>query len=673
MQPNTLLSLLAEVLSQIPEYTDGENLLKNKIIEDGLKCSPALIQALIGEASLKKHFFVEANVESQEGILVFDSLKFQQFVSAKQFLPDSYTSFSNKIGLTDSQGELLSQNQSVVLNFPYKDCVLEGGQTKDDTKRKEIFWNQTLAPDEIDVLLNPKLITCYKKYKSTKTPEPNLFTEAEEGPTTQDQAKDKPKYFNRSPQGTITDNLIIKGNNLLALHSLKSEFRSKVKLIYIDPPYNTGSDSFGYNDKFNHSTWLVFMKNRLEVARELLRDDGVIAISIDENMQAYLKILLDEIFDKSNYLSTVIVQNNSKGRVLDKNISTSHEYLFLYCKKQLKVEMKLPKSDDEILAQYKEKDERGFYRSLELRNTHQEFGKFNRPSLYYPIYVDKSNGSVSLEKIEGFAEVYPNWENGFEGCWTWGQEKSQKEINLLFGRVVNGNYKIYRKSFANDENGEISTKNLKSIWLEKDYLTDKGRKEVDKLIGIGKFYAPKPLEYIKQIINLVTFNDKDAIVLDYHAGSGTTGHAVLDINKVDGGNRQFILIEQMDYAKEVTCERISKANELYGFCSSFIYLELKKYNQIFIESIQSSKTTKALLEIWRTMQTSGFISYQVDPKSFDANISEFEQLSLENQKKFLLQVLDQNLLYINRSEKDNGDYQVTEEEKEINTEFYNLK
>ena len=205
--------------------------------------------------------------------------------------------------------EYLSESREVVLDWPYKDCVLEGGQTKEDQKRSEIFWNQTLAADEIDRLLEPKVLTNFKKY--TKDGEQAVSTVS------------------------IDDNLIIKGNNLLALHSLKQQYGGKVKLIYIDPPYNTGNDSFGYNDSFNHSTWLTFMKNRLEVARELLHDDGVIFVQCDDNEQAYLQLLLNDIF-KNNYLNTVIVKAKSSsgasGGGEDKKLKKNTEYIHIYYK-----------------------------------------------------------------------------------------------------------------------------------------------------------------------------------------------------------------------------------------------------------------------------------------------------------------------------------------------------
>lgn len=274
-------------------------LVKNKIVELALAMDEGLI-SLFGNESIKKHFFKEIG-----GVLVFDKVAFQSFVSNKQFLPDSYTAFKNKIGLTANR-EYLTESKEVVLAWPYKDCVLEGGQTKEDQKRKEIFWNETLAPDEIDRLLSPKVLGNFKKYDKDG----------------------EHKVENIS----LDDNLIIKGNNLLALHSLKKQYAGKVKLIYIDPPYNTGNDGFGYNDSFNHSSWLVFMQNRIEVAREFLTDEGIIFVSCDDNEQAYLKVLMDNIFSKDNFVANFVWKRRASSSMTQNMCSVDHEYVLCYQK-----------------------------------------------------------------------------------------------------------------------------------------------------------------------------------------------------------------------------------------------------------------------------------------------------------------------------------------------------
>ncbi|HRI29512.1 MAG TPA: site-specific DNA-methyltransferase, partial [Chitinophagales bacterium] len=237
-----LLHQLTQLLAQNPQFTDNGILIKSKIAELALQADPQLIKLLLTNDAAKKHFFVEV-----EGVWVFDKVKFQQFVNNKAFLPDTFTAFKNRIGLT-ANGAFIAESKEVVLAWPYKDCLLEGGQTKETDKRKEIFWNELLAPEEIDQLTSPKVFTRFFRYA------PHAVHSA--------------TYIN--PQ---TDNFIIKGNNLPVLHSMLPAFANKVKLIYIDPPYNTGTDGFGYNDSFNHASWLTFMKNRLAVARQLLRPD----------------------------------------------------------------------------------------------------------------------------------------------------------------------------------------------------------------------------------------------------------------------------------------------------------------------------------------------------------------------------------------------------------------
>lgn len=253
---------------------DDGTLLKNRIVEDALNLNPLLVKSLLGNDKIKAVFFQDV-----EGVMVFDKVKFQRFVSDTQFLGGSYTMFKNKIGLTDENGRFISESREVVLSWPYKDCVLEGGQTKEEAKRNEVFWNETLAPDEVNRLTEPKVFSHFKRYDKDGEHEVEHLTNA--------------------------DNFIIKGNNLLALHSLKKKYAGKVKLIYIDPPYNTGSDEFGYNDNFNHSSWLTFMKNRLEVAKTLLSDKGCIFVHIDHHELYYIGALLDSIFGVENKVQVI--------------------------------------------------------------------------------------------------------------------------------------------------------------------------------------------------------------------------------------------------------------------------------------------------------------------------------------------------------------------------------
>ena len=306
-----LLDNLKALLKKDERLVSEGELLRNKIIGLALKLDKDLIKLLLSDNKMKEVFFVDI-----DGTLIFDKDKFIKFVSNKQFLPDSYTAFKNKIGLVDEKGEFISEKKDVVLSWPYKDCVLEGGMTKEDQKRDEIFWNEILAPDEISRLLDPKVFTNAKRIDKD--------------------GEHKFDGFRTDEKGDIKDNLIIKGNNLLVLHSLKKRFAGKVKLIYIDPPYNPDNprNTFTYNNSFKHSTWLTFMKNRLEVAKLLLKDDGVLQIAIDENEQARLGVLIDELFHGYEKHCITIV-HNPRG-VQGTNFSYTNEFVYFVFKKRFK-------------------------------------------------------------------------------------------------------------------------------------------------------------------------------------------------------------------------------------------------------------------------------------------------------------------------------------------------
>ncbi len=513
------------------------------------------------------------------------------------------------------------------------------------------FWNETLAPDEIDKLLTPKALKGFTQYKSASPNVPESVSPSE--------------------------NLIIKGNNLLTMHTLAKVYEGRVKLIYIDPPYNTENDSFTYNDTFTHSTWLTFMRSRLEIAQRLLAADGVLVMSIDQNEAFYLKVLTDEIFGRDNFIAPVTVQNNPEGRVLGKKaFATSHEYLLFYSTRKLDGGMSVTKSDAQIEKEYPLKDEDGFrYRELELRNTHREYGRsqpppYNRENLFFPLYVAPSDGSVSLEKDEEHTEkVEPVWDDGYEGCWTWGTTKCELESDLLVGHLVKDRWKVYRKSYANNGGRTVSRK-LKTIWFHKDFHTEKGQKVIDELVGKNKFRSPKPPGLIRTIVDLVTSQDSTDIVLDFFAGSGTTAQAVLELNQADGGHRQFILCEQLDYVESVTMTRVGKIAE--SCQSSFIYCELASANAAFAARIAAAADTAELLAIWTEMQDRAFLSYRVDLKAFTIHKAEFEALSLDEQKKVLIDVLDKNMLYVPLSELDDKTFDMSDADKALNRQFFGM-
>ena len=368
-----------------------------------------------------------------------------------------------------------------------------------------------------------------------------------------------------------TQNLFIEGDNLDALKLLQETYLGKVKMIYIDPPYNTGND-FIYEDDFSedreeylvrseqkdetggrlvanteangrfHSDWLSMMYPRAKLARNLLSDKGVIIASIDENEISNLRRVFDDVFGEGGFLFQVTLLCNPKGRSQDKYVANCHEYIVGYSKSTLeKGSLNILKSEEEIQKNYKLKDGRGRYREIELRNTHREFGKHNRKNMYFPLYVD-GDGNVFLDARSNRAEVLPNWDDGYEGCWTWGPDKAKSDLHLLVGKQVKGSWKVYRKNYAEDDDGE-ATKQVKSIWTEKRFHTEKGQAIFNDLFDTKEklFQSPKSVETIREILQMAS--DKEAVVLDFFAGSATTAHAVLDQNAADGGKRQFIMVQ----------------------------------------------------------------------------------------------------------------------------------
>ena len=401
-----------------------------------------------------------------------------------------------------------------------------------------------------------------------------------------------------------SENMIIHGDNLDALKALLPRYEGRVKCIYIDPPYNTGNEGWVYNDNVNdpkikkwlgdlvgkegddltrHDKWLCMMYPRLKLLHKLLSVEGAIFISIDDNEIVYLRAIMDEIFGSSNFIAQITLLYNPKGRSQDKYFATCHEYLLVYTKSTVPTGwFRVQKDDEKINKEYKLSDEKGRYRLLELRNTHREFGKINRPNLWYPIYSNPEDGSVSLELDEIHTqEIYPIWPDGFEGCWTWGADLSKRDADLLYAQKKSGIWKVYRKSYAITENGAAMQK-LFTIWNNPLFFTEKGQVAFGNIFpGANKndFPQPKSVDYVMEAIRTIT-HDGD-VVLDSFAGSGTTGQAVLNLN-ADGEKRHFILVEMMDYADSITAERVKRViqgygegkNAVAGTGGSFSYYEL---------------------------------------------------------------------------------------------------
>jgi adenine-specific DNA-methyltransferase len=468
--------------------------------------------------------------------------------------------------------------------------------------------------------------------------------------------------------------LIIKGNNLLSLHTLKEEFAGQVKLIYIDPPYNTKGDAntFLYNNTFNHSTWLSFMKNRLDISRILMRNDGVIAIAIDDEEYAHLKVLCDEVFGRDNFMGSLIVQIKPSGRTTDAYFATCHEYVLFYSKIQGKPEMNFFPLSEEQKSKYKEGEGDASYKWRDFLRTGGYSTPEERPNSYYPIFYNPKSKEISLEnKGNDFVEILPLDSTGKKRVWRKTPISFKKHLDaneIQVSKRDDGSFKVQLIDRIKDG------VRPKTMWADSKYdASSHGTKPLKKLFDGEKVFSfPKSLYAVKDVLSLFTENGGDDIVLDFFAGSGTTGHAVLELNREDEGNRSFILCEQLSYAKDVTAKRIEKViddNEQ----ENFIYLELKKYNQTFVEQIEEAKDTEALLQIWEQMKNKSFLNYNVDIKKQDEHLEEFKALSLAEQKQHLCEILDKNQLYVNLSSLNDADFACTEEEKKVTKDFYQLK
>src|SRR3989338_7540467 len=385
---------LIKILKKDLRFVDEESgeLIRSEVINEALKIDKKLIETLLDDKDVKEKFFTEIKEH-----WVFEINKFIDFVQDKNFLSDSYTKFKNKIGL-NIDGKFLNERKEVSLVWPFKDCVLEGGMTKEDEKRNEIFFNEILAQDEIDRLLDPKVLTNFKRYTA--------------------KGEEKVTDFKRDVDGTIKENLIIKGNNLLALHSLKKEFQGRVKLIYIDPPYNTGgaTEIFTYNNNFKHSTWLTFIKNRLDIAKELLQEDGFIAITIDHAELFYLGALADEIFGRENRIGIVTIVIKEGGRNLSKGFAPTNEYMLVYKKNNGEIRNVI--INKELEEQFDKEDDKGKYKEKKfIRDFDPTRTRHTRPKQWYPIYVSADLTKITIDKKGGYHEVWPISSTNREMVW----------------------------------------------------------------------------------------------------------------------------------------------------------------------------------------------------------------------------------------------------------------
>lgn len=636
--------------------------LRNAVYEAAMKMDGGLIRLLLTDNETRNRFFAEV-----DGIKVFDKVGFAWVINNRQFLPDSYTRFKNKIGLTDENGDLISVSGKVELVFPYKDCVLEGGQTMEDQKRHEIFYNQLLAPDDVDRLLFPKVLSNAVRYSKDG-----------QAPTT---------------KCLPTDNIVIKGNNLLSLATLMRNYKGMIKCIYIDPPYNSGKkNSFGYNDSFNHSTWLSFMKTRLEYAQKLLTRDGCILIQTNDKEQAYLKVLCDEIFGAEQYETTFFVQVRFTNKTLAED-STLHkvmETVHVYSKNhgafrinKIKEQYSLDKFCWKIqeLAQPQTIDIGGkkvdIYTDGKYEIIKTEPNINGLKETWATGSLIRQGGTaaeflakylIDRKKIDGLKVLYKVHNMGDDGLgfrYILGPQKASAFRGKFYSGVPLA-IKDEVRTGVYDKEKPVPNLIYNYLSSEADFGNCRNEGGVD--IEGGK----KPEQLLKFFLDY--FSNEGDFILDFFGGSGTTAAVAHKMN------RRYITCEQMDNQIEMIKSRLNSvvAGEKTGISSdvdwqgggSFVYCELAKLNQTIVEEIEAATDDTTLSDIYGRMIKSGFISYKVNPADIDAAADDYAALSLSDKKRFLMEILDKNLLYVNYCDIDDEEFGISDEDKAFTRSFY---
>ena len=677
IQTNALYLKIEELLKSIPDFITEENELRyNKIKEAAENGDTVLLEPLLKHPKIKAAFFAPI-LDS----FVFKTKEFKDFLDYSSS-NNSYSQYLGKrIGLYCGDSALIDRNE-VVLNFPYKDCVLEGGQRKEDgldtyfeydskkqdyvektDKRREVFFNETLAKDEIDNLCAPKAFCNVKKYTKDGNKSCVSFT--------RDAEVNKKRGLS---EDTITDNLIIKGNNLLVLHSLKKEFEGKIKLIYIDPPYNTGSDDFKYNDNFNHSSWLTFMKNRLEVARELLSDDGCIFVQCDDNEFAYLKILMDDIFD---FIQIVEIKMNEGAANEFQNpfMPKNCEYGLYYAKKYTSRKYKplWIKSDyDKAYNQFIDNPEESNYKKWKVITLKEAFKKNQITKEHETEFIIQNAERIfRLISPKGCGIGLQEAMDRSKASNSWDIYKREEKEDILTYR--GGMVRFYIKNIGYDKKGKRQIqRELGSLW--NDIKTTGIAAEGGVKLKNGK----KPEALIERIIEMSS-NEHD-IVLDYHLGSGTTAAVAHKMN------RHYIGVEQLDYGENDSVVRlqnvingdttgISKSVNWKGG-GSFIYMELAERNEKAMRLISACKNLDELITVFEILCKKYFLHYNVRVNDFintTCKEKEFKELPLKKQKEIFMRMIDLNQLYVNVSDRNDKDSGLNKNDIEATEAFYGIK
>ncbi len=620
--------------------TKNEEVLdKEIIIRDFLEYDENLLEGVLGNKILKKHFTKE--VSGSTVIIIQDLI---EILETEIHFRDSYTNYANKIGLT-VDGNFIRESNEVVLDFPYKDSILKAGMTKEDVEKDEDvdedFYHELIHAEERDQLFDEKILKNVKKYDKNGVHSINSFS------------KD--------------DNLIIKGNNLIALYSLEERYKNEVRLIYLDVPYyfitKKEYDAFKYNSNFQLSTWLVFLKNRLEIAKKLLSEDGTIWIHVGEDGMHYLKVLADSIFGPEHFVGTMPRKTREGKNDVPFNFSQDFDFILIYTKAdrkqtvmQRKIERSYIETDDFPGRPWRRGD-------IKQQKNYKE-----RPNSYFDMVNPKTGKVYKVDKNSVWRvtkDTFDEWyENGYIGF--------PDDYDFMTGELP------FRRSFKDEDEKKDKEDGAAvfSDYLLKDFvkqLMGKGRTAKDDIIGNSEFNYAKPESLMRQIIEVSTFEGD--IVLDFFLGSGTTAAVAHKMN------RKYIGVEQMDYIETITIPRLQEVinGEEEGISKevnwdgggSFIYAELMEKSRGYLEDIQKVSSINELSSIYKRMLENVDIDFRVDLLEIEEIIDK-EEVSLEDLKRLLIQIIDKNQLYYNYSEIDDKNIRdlISNSDYEFNKSFY---
>lgn len=683
IEPKIFDELKKALVSFGDKYFVGEELNRSKLTDDLRNYDEALLSKLFEVDFIKQHFIKEV-----AGQKLFQIEQLEEAVLYNDYWDTSYTKYENRVGLA-SKGKFLQDSQDVVLDFPFKDGVLTASMTKEDNEDgyDDAFLNEVIEKDEIDRLFDKKVFVNVKRFGDNQTAQHS--TEVDNGIVSFDKEK---------------DNLIIKGNNLLALHTLADKYAGQIKLIYIDPPYNTGSDSFAYNDKFNHSAWLTFMKNRLEIAKELLSSDGMIFVQTDDKEHAYLKVLMDSIFE-NKYLNTVVIKakasSGASGGGEDKKLKKNVEFILVYANSEAQINIQQkPFPLTEYIQERKDEGKTFAYTNVLVNEGTLEKigetvdGRGEKIELFdVRGYETKSVSALAREEGISIDDVYLKY---LDKIYT--TENAQTSIrDRVRNAVEDEGYTIARYVPVSGKNkGKLTdvgfiggTKRLVSFLSATTYIEDGVAYKTEKAGtlwediswssiksegGVEFPSGKKPEKLLQRIIASAT--SKNDIVLDFFMGSGSTQATALKMG------RRFIGLEQMDSQIEKATTRIGNviSGEQTGISKdvnwqgggSFVYAELFPKNMGYLQDVIHAKDLEELKSVYDRM-LAGTDTDEPADISFRADLSKIDWLQgFDENKRLLVKLLDKNGLYYNYSEIDDKNVRdlISDEDYTFNKNFY---